>query len=312
MVHTLSGLLKIQIQQALRYWVRDPAIGLLNTTIIASLKPLSINHCSAFGALIAPISVYRYPELDARARRNWRKLRPEQSDSASVDKAMKRLWRCISRTMTEFSVLHRLWDAGRITVEGLEHLDNARSAKKPILVAGLHLGNWEVIPLTGIALGHSGSGVYMPPNNRFDHKIAVRAMQRYGAVLFAPGPAAMRAAIKALTERTGPFVMFIDEYIRGHVFAPAFGRPLKPEGNIAYVARLARLTGAEIILAYCQRLNDSAYFKVTFLPPVDIARDGNRDSDLMENIARINSVIEPIVRANLDQWYYMLDLNLDV
>jgi KDO2-lipid IV(A) lauroyltransferase len=214
--------------------------------------------------------------------------------------------------MTEFSVLHRLWDAGRITVEGVEHLDNARSAKKPILVACLHLGNWEVIPLTGIALGHCGSGIYMPPQNRFDRKIAVRAMQRYGAVLFTPGPGAMRAAIKALTERAGPFVIFIDEYVRGHVFAPAFGRPLKPEGNIAYVARLARMTGAEIIPAYSERLNDSAYFKVTFLPPVNIARGSNRDADLMENVVRINSVIEPIVMANLDQWYYLLDINLDV
>jgi KDO2-lipid IV(A) lauroyltransferase len=106
--------------------------------------------------------------------------------------------------------------------------------------------------------------------------------------------------------------MFVDEYIRGDVSAPAFGRPLRPEGNIAYVARLARLTGAEIIPAYSQRLNDSAYFKVTFLPPVDIVRDGNRDVDLMENIARLNSVIEPIIRANLDQWYYLLDINLDV
>jgi KDO2-lipid IV(A) lauroyltransferase len=302
--------LNISPRQKPHYWVRDTAIGLLNTAIHQTLKLLSIDACSAFGALVSPLSARRYAESDRRARRNWRKLRPEQSDPAAVDAAMDRLWRSVSRTMTEFSVLHRLWESGRIAVDGIEHLDAAKSAGKPILVAGVHLGNWETIAVTLIASGHPGSGIYWPQENRFDTRIAVKARERLGAVLIPAGPGAMRAAVTALHAKKGPFVMFIDECIDDHVYAPAFGRRLTAEGNIAYAARLAVLTGAEIIPAYSVRLGDRAQFKVTFLPPVALGR-GRRDADVLANVAAINAVIEPVVRRHLDQWYFALDFEFD-
>jgi Kdo2-lipid IVA lauroyltransferase/acyltransferase len=286
-------------------------MGLLNTTIHEGLKLLPIDACSAFGAFLSPFSAKRYAVSDARARRNWRRLRPEAADPASTDAAMRRLWRSVSRTMCEFSVLDRLWDAGRIEAEGVEHMDATRAAGRPILVACVHLGNWEAIPVVGIRVGHAGSGIYWPLENRFDTRIAVKARERYGAILFpGDGPGAMRAAIAELRARTGPFVVFIDECIDDHVYAPAFGRALKAEGNIAYVARLAVMTGADIIPAYCVRLDDAARFKVTFLPPVDLVR-GRGEADLMRNIGAINAVIEPIVRQHLDQWYFVLDFEFE-
>jgi KDO2-lipid IV(A) lauroyltransferase len=307
----MVGNYKNRFSRFARYWVLHPALGLINNAIHHGLRLVSIDACSAFGAALSGYSAKRFAESDQRARRNWRILRPEASDKAAEDAAMRRLWRSVCRTMCEFSVLHRLWDAGRIEVAGIEHMDAVRAAEKPILVACLHLGNWEVIPVAGIRMGHPGSGIYWVLENRFDTRIAVRARERYGAILYpGEGPAAMRAAIAELKAKTGPFVVYVDEYINDHVYAPAFGRKLKPEGNIAFVARLAVRTGAEIIPAYCLRLDDSARFKVTFLPPVPLVR-GRSEAELMTNIAAINAVIEPIVREHLDQWYFGLDFEFD-
>jgi len=297
-------------KQAFQYWVRDTAQGILNTAVHHSLKAMSIDACSAFGGAIgATISPLRYAESDARARRNWCKLRPEQSDQALVDAAMKRLWRCVGRTMAEFSVLDRLWEEKRIAINGIEHMAAVRDAGKPILVATLHLGNWETVPLVGAALGFTGSGIYLPPENRFDYRIAARA-RRYGHVMLAATPAALRYALQALKANKGPFLIFIDELVGDHVFAPIFGRALPPEGNIAYAARLAWMTGAEIIPAFCVRLGDRAQFSITVLPPVDIVRGGDKQQSLLTNVARLNAVIEPVITAHLDQWYYLLDLDL--
>jgi len=296
-------------QLALRYWLRDTAHGWLNTAVHESLKVLSIDTCSAFGAMMAPTGPLRYADSDARARRNWRILRPEQADQVSIDAAMRNLWLSVSRTMAEFSVLHRLWPAGRIDVEGIEHVFAARDTDRPILVALLHLGNWETVPVTGIALGLMGSGIYEPPENRFDHRIAVKARERFGAVLYA-GSEAMRASLRELKARRGPFIIFVDECIDGHVFAPAFGRSLPPEGNIAYTARLAWMTGAAVIPAYCVRIGNRAQFKVMVEPPIEIDRTGDKEQDLLTNIGRINAVIEPIIKRHLDQWYFLLDLDL--
>jgi KDO2-lipid IV(A) lauroyltransferase len=59
------------------------------------------------------------------------------------------------------------------------------------------------------------------------------------------------------------------------------------------------------------RIGDAARFKVTFLPPVEMTNSGDREADMLENIGRMDAVIDPIVKANLDQWYYVLDLELD-
>ena len=60
--------------------------------------------------------------------------------------------------------------------------------------------------------------------------------------------------------------MYVDELARDRVWAPAFGRPLRAEGNIAYILRLARMTNALIVPLYSVRVAGRARFKVTILP----------------------------------------------
>lgn len=74
-------------RRAVQYWVRDIAKGLLITSVHVELKASPIDARSAFGALLAKNASRRYAELDARARENLKRIRPEQSDSASIDAA---------------------------------------------------------------------------------------------------------------------------------------------------------------------------------------------------------------------------------
>jgi Kdo2-lipid IVA lauroyltransferase/acyltransferase len=296
---------------ARRYWLRDPAVGAAEVTIHFALRLVPIDVCSWSGAAITYLTRRLYPDSDARARKAWSVLRPQESDPASVDAAMDRLWRNVGRTMHEYSVLDRLWAAGRIEVSDIEHLDRARDQGKPILVTPVHLGNWEAILVAGIASGHRGSGIYEPPQNRFEHRIANAVRARYGARFVAAGPNSVRDAVRELKARRGPFIVYIDEFIRGRVQAPSFGRPLRPDANIAYAVRLAAMTGAVVIPAYCLRLDDSARFRVQFLPPLPLAGTGDRQADIAENVRRLDAVIAPVIRAHLDQWYFALDFEFD-
>ncbi len=99
-------------RRAIQYWVGDTAKGFLLTAVHEALKALPIDACSAVGAMLAKNASLRYPELDARARENLKRLRPEQSDPVSVDATMSRLWRSVARTRAELSVLDRLWRPG--------------------------------------------------------------------------------------------------------------------------------------------------------------------------------------------------------
>jgi KDO2-lipid IV(A) lauroyltransferase len=114
-----------------------------------------------------------------------------------------------------------------------------------------------------------------------------------------------------LVEERGVFLMYADEERNGRVSAPLFGRPLPRFANILNNIRLAWASGAAVIPAHAERLG-GARFRVTYLPPVELAPDGANGPDitaaaLSENVERIDRLITPIVRAHLDQWYMLLE-----
>jgi Kdo2-lipid IVA lauroyltransferase/acyltransferase len=299
-----------QRQHAIRYWLRDPSVGVLNIGIHYGLRLLPIDACSAAGTALGTLAKYRFPESDARARKLWMRLRPDEADKATTDAAVNRLWRNVGRSMAEFSVFDRFWRNGRITIAGKEHLDMAMASGRPFIVTGLHLGNWEVVGLTMLALRIPGVSVSMPPDNRFDVFIASRARDRLGGGYMLVDSRSGFAIAKVLKSGRN-VLLYIDELARGRVWAPAFGRKPRRQGNIAYAVRLARMTGAMIIPVYGLRVGPGARFKVTILPPVDLVNTGDDDADLMANIATIDALIDPIIRANLDQWFFGLDFEFD-
>src|SRR5262249_53276598 len=153
-----------------------------------------------------------------------------------------------------------------------EHLNAARAADRPVLGVALHLGNWEAMGVACQAIGYPVTTLYLPEDTRFE-RLRSRMQKRYGSILVPAGPGAMRAAVEILSNKTNQFGIFIDEVFGGRQSSPAFGRPLKAEGNIAFAARLAWLTKAEVIPAYCLRVGDQARFKMIIHPPLELVRE---------------------------------------
>lgn len=297
-------------RRAWQYWGHDTAVGVLNTGIHYGMRAAPVDFCSWVGAQMGALAQHRYREADQRARDLWRRLRPEDADATALDATMRRFWRDVGRTLAEFSVLDKLWTMGRIEVDGADILSRERAAGRRVIVMGVHLGNWEAIGRTLIGLGYKGAAIYQVPDNRFEHWVVQQFRRRYGGKLVPQGPAGARAAYRTLYEMDG-LLLSVDECVAEHVNAPAFGRTLPREGNIAFVARLSALADAVVVPAYCLRVNDRAQFRVVFMPPMEFARSKDRQADLVENIARINAVIEPLVRAHLDQWFYASEFRFD-
>ena len=61
---------------------------------------------------------------------------------------------------------------------------------------------------------------------------------------------------------------------------------------------------------HCRR-SDGCRFRIEVGEPVALDPQGLTGEGLQANINRLNAVIEPLVYANLDQWYWLTDYRLE-
>jgi Kdo2-lipid IVA lauroyltransferase/acyltransferase len=309
----LPRLLRLRrCRAAIEYWVIDPAVGGLTLAVYYLLRTLPIDWCSAVGGMIG-VLIGRYCERAAwaRARHNYLRLSSLPPSETDADAAMTRLWQHIGRLLAETAVLDRLWQAGRIEVNGLHHLAAARDAGRPHLMMGLHLGTWEVFGAAMYALGFPGKFIYLPPRNRFQDRIARRVRKHWGKALpLTVG--GLREAHRTLVEERGAVVMLVDEFIKGRgVLAPLFGRPIASRSNLSNAVRLTLASGGALLPFYVERLRGGARFRLTILPEVELIRSGESHADVIENIRSLDRLITRIITERLEQWFLLPYLHLE-
>jgi len=268
------------------------------------LRVAPIDFGSAVGSAIVRFNVkHNRPWIITGARRNLRQLRPEASE-AEIEAMIHSFLDNVGRLMGEFSTLHRMMQSGRVQVHGVEVMRLYGS--RPILAIVLHTGNWEVLSAALDYYGISISTFYAPPETAAQREIAEATRKRLGVRLLQPTRRGLVDAIDVLTNR-GVVAIFGDEARNARIMAPLFGRPPHSAGNLDVAARLARRTGATIVVAYCVRIRRSN-FRLTLDGPFALPEiPANEPPDRLADVACLNALIEPIIRAHLDQWYFLDD-----
>ncbi|MGO9803064.1 MAG: lysophospholipid acyltransferase family protein [Steroidobacteraceae bacterium] len=287
-----------------RYWITEPLDGLWKAALHHSMRLMPIAVCSALGAPLGRLlgrTVHR--GMDARARRNYLWLQPEASPE-QLERAMQAMWSNLGRTMAELSAIERLWTSGRVAVTGAEHLLAAQRARRPFIVACLHLANWELTGIGLVSLGLECCSVFEPTGTRFDVRLmtAARARLTKRHPIYPPGKASAHAIYDAVVRRRQGLHIHIDEPFKGQVNAPSLGRPLPIRGNIVNAVRLALVADAFLIPAYAERVGDGARFKLVYEAPFALLRSGDKRTDIRTNVERLDAHIGALIRERLEQW----------
>lgn len=283
----------------LRYWWHDTLNDAPKWLSYYGLKLLPSAWASALGAFHYGIVCRFYPGRSRRMQENAARIRPDL-DPAAV---MRANWRNKGRLMAEFSVLPRIASGRNVSITGAEHLHAARS-RGPIIILAMHLGNWELLPPVLRTLGVPFATFYMPPESRFEHSTACRIRRNFGAELLAPGVRGVRPALKHLARKDGVVMIFGDEGFDNRIMAPFFGRPPHLAGNLAIAVRLARHSGASIVPVHVLR-RDGTRFECRWLPSLGLTPEDEAGASLATDVARLNAVIEPVVSAHIDQWFFL-------
>jgi len=235
-------------------------------------------------ALAATAVPLLHPALAARVRQTVAALRPDLDPGAAIVAARDNL----TRSYCEIPGLTRLWDAGRIAVAGALPRDT------PVIVAWVHTGNPEVLPLALARIGARPIGVAAPqPDPRRARIVAAQRAAAGVRVLPEYGPAALRAALRVLERRDGALVIAIDEIgADGRIIGPSLGRDPPPRGNLALVARLAARAGAVVVPAWVER-HPRARFTLHLAPAS------------LPDAGAIDAVLDAAVRRLLPQWWFV-------
>jgi Kdo2-lipid IVA lauroyltransferase/acyltransferase len=261
--------------------------------------PIDLGPRLAAPGIVAYIKRER-PWVVERARANLQRHRPWASD-AQIEAWVESFLDNIGRYVGETASVGRYWDAGRIELPDPERAKAIRK-RGGVLALCLHTGNWEVM-LEGLkAVGMSAACAPIEWETRGQTWIINDLRRRNGLRYLSMDHGGVRAAYKEVKE-DGLLAIFVDEAREGKLMAPLFGRPPHAEGNLAVAAKLARRSGCTIVLCYVTRLPEQR-FRVTFSDVIEMPKE---PKGLLEDVAFLNSVIEPVILEHLEQWFWLDD-----
>jgi len=228
---------------------------------------------------------------------------PEHADA--WHRALAR--RCAGHLGSVLGEVAWLWSAtsqeimARSEFVGLEHLTGGlRPGRGAVFITG-HCGNWEWLNL---GLGASGVPMTVTAREVYDPRldeVARRLRGRFGGETALRGRDAGGKLVRAL--RQGRVVgLLIDQDIDAPgVFVEFFGQPAwTPSGAALFALR----TGSPLVVGFAARMPDGR-MRLSFSPPVEMARGPDLDTDVARLTALLTAHIERQVREHPEQWVWM-------
>ncbi len=264
---------------------------------IASLLPLPVLHAFgwALGWLSFGLSSRYRRRLFAHARQAGF---PRGVAMASVGESGKLV-----------AELPRLWlgRAVEVSWDGAGHIEAALEQRQGVLFLTPHLGCFEVAAQAyaqRFGDRQPTTVLFRPARKAWLREIMAGARERPGLFTAPTTMAGVKQLIKAL--KAGQAVGLLPDQVppagQG-VWAPFFGREAY---TMTLSARLAHAAGAQVLIAWCERLGWGRGYLV-HVRPFESAGVGPLSEDATEAAAQINRAMETLVRECPQQYLWSYD-----
>ena len=266
----------------------------------AAMRALPIDAASGLGGALARQIGPRLG-VSNRARRNLAAALPELS-AVEIKRIVRGMWDNLGRVAAEYPHLRHIRifpPDGRVETAGLEHLDRAIAAGRPVIIFSGHLGNWEIAALAAGQYGIDVAQIYRAANNPLVERMIARF--RGAASEFIPkGAVASRRALAAL-RRGAHLTLLVDQKLNDGIAVPFFGREAMTAPALAL---LALHFDCAVLPARVERLR-GAHFRLTLSPPLAVPTRGERAADVAALMAEVNRTLESWIRERPEQWFWV-------
>lgn len=224
-------------------------------------------------------------------------------EAVEIESTMMGMWDNLGRVWAEFPHVGRM-DKEEffhlVTVEGAERVEAVkRSGTGSIFFSG-HFANWELAPKTLAMLDCPLALVYRPGNNPYMDRVIQHTRDYYQTRAVPKGAEGSRQLVRALREHEH-VGMLIDQKMNTGIPVRFLGREAM---TATAIATLALKFDCPVVPTRVERLH-GPYHKVTILPPLEINRTGDQDTDIRAMIETINALFEEWIRAAPSQWIWV-------
>jgi len=187
-----------------------------------------------------------------------------------------------------------------ITIEGIEHLDQAMAPGRGSLMITAHFGNWELLGAWLAQNGYKFKVVGATHSDERLDRLIVETRNSAGYTNIARGKST-REILRCLKDgQTVGMLIDQDTRVQG-VFVNFFGQPtFTPTGPVV-LARKFKLPLVPIFM----RLKDDFSYHIECSAPIDLVFTDNEELDNQVNTQKCSDVYENIIRRYPEQWVWM-------
>lgn len=185
-----------------------------------------------------------------------------------------------------------------VEVEGLNHVNDAFSRNRGVIVVSSHVGNWEHAA-AWIGNNFNATAIVRHPDSPFQKELINILRGRTGLrILGKEEPMTRAVSILKKNEMLG---LLSDQHGGGEgIMIPFFGQVTS---TVKGAAVFACLTGAAIIPIQSLRI-EPFRFKIILGPPVTWKKERDRDCTIQNITAQVNIELEKIVSRAPGQWLW--------
>lgn len=243
------------------------------------------------------------PNLAAsrKALRNIEMAMPETTEEERAA-ILKKMWKNLGRVMAEYPHLEYLAQE-KTEIINREILDHHQD--KPVIFFSGHLGNWELIPLTGyLQTGRKSASVYRAPNNPYIDFLLYKQRRKKNLKealrLIPKSRSGTRQLVQTIQDGLAVGILIDQKYNEG-VPAPFFGRPAMT--STAFI-ELAQRFDCALIPIHIVRTRESR-FQLIVENPVEI-KDKDGKNLAVDHIMQVaHQKLEGWIRENPGQWLWL-------
>jgi len=277
-------------------------VGLLTRIAVRLVRRWPIARIQRLGDLFGWLLFVAVPSRQRLADLRLRQVFGDRLTAAERSRIRCFCTRNLAKTMLELLRLPTMTDEEFdqfVTVEGIEHLDQAMAQGRGVIALSAHYGNWELLPRVMRRRGYPVSVVARTASDPVSASIIIRSRESIGQHNIDRND--VRSMMRALA--AGHILgLMPDQYaVEGGVIVDFLGMPASTSPGPAV---LALRTGAPIVPMFARRTEDNRII-CEFHPPLQLKPSGDRRADIVAATQLINDIIGREILKRPGQWLWL-------